>query len=259
MDKISKKKKVIYSIISILIFLGFWQFITTFTVAKETTPPPLEVFQFIINGFKNNIGEYTLLGHILISLRRVLTGFIAGTISGVVIGISMGVNRTTKAILSPFFEVFRQIPPIAWIPLAILWFGIGEFPKYFIIFIGTFVNVTLNSYDAAVNVDEDLIGAAEVLGSSNIDIFFQVILPSCVPEIFNGMQVGLSVSWMGVLAAEMVSSFAGIGWIIIRGSDTGNIAQVLAGMVIIGLIGLSLSAFMRLVERRLTIWNQQGT
>lgn len=257
MDEISKKKKIIYSIFSLLIFIGLWQFITTFTVAKDTTPPPIEVIQFLINGFRTNIGEYTLLGHILISLRRVLTGFGVGTILGVIMGISMGINRTTKAILSPFFEVFRQVPPIAWIPLAILWFGIGEFPKYFIIFIGTFVNVTLNSYDAAMNVDQEIIGAARVLGSNDLDIFLNVVLPSSVPQIFNGMQVGLSVSWMGVLAAEMVSSFAGIGWVIIRGSDTGNIAQVLAGMVIIGTIGLSLSTLMRQTERRLTVWNQQ--
>ena len=100
----------------------------------------------------HNIGQQTILGHVLISVIRVLTGFAIGAVSGIILGISMGVNKYARAIVRPFFEVFRQIPPIAWIPMAILWFGIGEVPKVFIIFIGTFVNVTLNSYAGSSQV-----------------------------------------------------------------------------------------------------------
>lgn len=260
MNKINLKtlEKPIWALIAILGFLCLWQFLTTYTEIRLTTPKPLEVFKFLFWSITNKLGPKTILGHISISIVRVLTGFTIGSVLGIICGIAMGVNNYAKAIVRPFFEVFRQIPPIAWIPMAILWFGIGEVPKIFIIFIGTFVNVTLNAYAGSSQVNSTIIGAAKMLGSNNKDIFLHVILPSSVPQIFNGMQVGFSVSWMGVLAAEMVSSFAGIGWVIIRGSDTSNIPQVLSGMISIGVVGLLLSALMRYIERRLTLWNRTG-
>ena len=212
--KLSDFEKPIWAVISIIGFLIVWQLLTTYTPIKITTPKPLEVFKFLVWSLTHNIGQQTILGHILISIFRVLTGFAIGAVTGVILGISMGVNKYARAIVRPFFEVFRQIPPIAWI--------------------------------------------AKMLGSNDRDIFLHVILPASVPQIFNGMQVGFSVSWMGVLAAEMVSSFAGVGWVIIRGSDTANIPQVLAGMIAIGIVGLLLSSLMRYIEKRLTIWNSTG-
>lgn len=258
MKNLYKLERVFYAILSILIVLALWQFVVSYTTVGLTTPKPISVFKYLIHSLNHKLGKYTIIGHALLSVRRVLIGFIIGTISGVLLGISMGINKTIKAIVKPFFEIFRQIPPIAWIPMAILWFGLGETPKIFIIFIGTFVNVLLNTYEATINVDPILIGAAKMLGADKKGIFFRVILPSTVPQIFNGMQVGFSVSWMGVLAAELVSSYAGIGWVIIRGSDTANIEQVMTGMIVIGLVGLILSSLMRYIERRLTIWNSKG-
>lgn len=251
-------EKPAWAIVAILGFLLLWHFITTYTSVELTTPKPLEVFKFLLWSIANKLGPKTIIGHVQISIVRVLIGFAVGTILGIICGISMGVNNHAKAVILPFFEVFRQIPPIAWIPMVILWFGIGEVPKIFIIFIGTFVNVTLNAYAGSSNVNPIIIGAARMLGSNKRDIFTHVILPASVPQIFNGMQVGFSVSWMGVLAAEMVSSFAGIGWVIIRGSDTANIPQVLSAMIAIGMVGLLLSALMRYIERRLTSWNVTG-
>ena len=248
-------EKIIYTVLALATFILAWQYITTFTLAKSTTPQPLEVFEMLFKSMANPIGQYTIWGHLLVSLKRVLIGFSIGTISGIVVGIGMGSSRYIKSIVKPIFEMLRPIPPIAWIPLAILWFGIDETTKYFIIFISAFTNVTLNSFMAASNVDPVLIGAARMLGTNEKDIFTRVILPSCTPQIFAGMQVGLSTSWMGVLAAEMVRSSEGLGWIIIRGSDTANISQVLVGMIVIGVVGLLLSSIMRNIERRLCSWN----
>src|SRR5699024_5921707 len=137
--------------------------------------------------------------------------------------------------------LLRPIPPIAWISLVILFFGIGELPKYIICGIGAFTNVTLNSYTAAKNVDLQLIGCAKMLGTSEKGILFRVILPSCTPQIFAGMQVALSTAWMAVLAAEMVGAREGCGWMIQRGSDTLNITLVMVGMIVIGTVGLILA------------------
>ncbi|MFV0503988.1 MAG: ABC transporter permease [Lachnospirales bacterium] len=257
MTKIFKlnKEKIFYTTLALASFILIWQYVTTFTSAKNTTPQPLEVFKLLFKSMKDPIGPYTIWGHLAVSLRRVLIGFSMGSITGIICGISMGTFRYIRAIVKPIFEMLRPIPPIAWIPLAILWFGIGETTKYFIIFISAFTNVTLNSFTAAINIDPRLIGAAKMLGTTEREIFTRVILPTCTPQIFAGMQVGLSTSWMAVLAAEMVRSSEGLGWIIIRGSDTANIAQVLVGMIVIGGVGLLLASIMRNIERRLCSWN----
>lgn len=250
-----KTEKTVYAVIAIACFFLAWSFITTFTAAKETTPGPLQVLKLLISSISTPIGKYTLYGHLYYSLRRVIIGYSVATVLGIIIGIAMGTSRYAEAIIKPIFEMLRPIPPIAWIPLIILWFGVGELPKYAIIFIGSFTNVTLNAYTGAQRVDQTLIGCARMLGTSDRDIFLRVILPSCTPQIFAGMQVALSTAWMAVLAAEMVGAQEGCGWIILRGSDTTNIPLVLVGMVVIGAVGLLLATIMRMVERRLCSWN----
>ncbi len=258
----SKKKgdreAVIYAILAIASFFVFWWFITTFTAAKQTTPGPIEVIQLLIKSLFEPIGNYTIFGHLMVSLRRVAVGFSVATILGIIFGIAMGTSDWARAIIKPIFELLRPIPPIAWIPIVILFFGIGELPKYVITGIGAFTNVTLNAYTAAENVDPELIGAAKMLGTDEKGIFFRVILPSCTPQIFAGMQVALSTSWMAVLAAEMVGAQEGCGWLILRGNDTLNIALVMVGMIVVGVVGFLLATIMRMAERRFCLWNRMG-
>ena len=248
-------EKTLYAVAAIASFFVLWWFLTTFTPVKETTPGPIEVLQLLLTSFYTPIGSEVIIGHLLVSLRRVLVGFSVATIIGIVLGIAMGTSRWAEAIFKPIFELLRPIPPIAWISLVILFFGIGETSKYILCGIGAFTNVTLNAYTGAQNVDPELIGCARMLGTSERDIFFRVILPSCTPQIFAGMQVALSTSWMAVLAAEMVGAQEGCGWMIQRGSDTLNITLVMVGMIVIGLVGMFLAALMRTIERRLCSWN----
>ncbi|WP_300252692.1 ABC transporter permease [uncultured Subdoligranulum sp.] len=248
-------EKTLYAVAAIASFFVLWWFLTTFTPVKETTPGPIEVLQLLLTSFYTPIGSEVIVGHLLVSLRRVLVGFSVATIIGIVLGIAMGTSRWAEAIFKPIFELLRPIPPIAWISLVILFFGIGETSKYILCGIGAFTNVTLNAYTGAQNVDPELIGCARMLGTSERDIFFRVILPSCTPQIFAGMQVALSTSWMAVLAAEMIGAQEGCGWMIQRGSDTLNITLVMVGMIVIGLVGMFLAALMRTIERRLCSWN----
>ena len=248
-------EKTLYAVAAIASFFVLWWFLTTFTPVKETTPGPIGVLQLLLTSFYTPIGSEVIVGHLLVSLRRVLVGFSVATIIGIVLGIAMGTSRWAEAIFKPIFELLRPIPPIAWISLVILFFGIGETSKYILCGIGAFTNVTLNAYTGAQNVDPELIGCARMLGTSERDIFFRVILPSCTPQIFAGMQVALSTSWMAVLAAEMVGAQEGCGWMIQRGSDTLNITLVMVGMIVIGLVGMFLAALMRTIERRLCSWN----
>ena len=253
-----KAEKSVYAALAIATFFLAWAFITTFTAARETTPGPVQVIRLLFTSFFEPIGRYTIYGHLYYSLRRVLVGYTVAAVSGIVVGISMGTSRYAEAIIKPLFELIRPIPPIAWIPLVILWFGVGELPKYAIIFIGSFTNITLNAYTGAQRVDPTLIGCARMLGTSDRDIFLRVILPSSLPQIFAGMQVALSTAWMAVLAAEMISSYEGAGWIINMGMNTGDTVLILVGMISIAIVGFALANIMRILERRLCSWTVRG-
>jgi len=248
---------ILFAVLSIITFLLVWHLSVSLTRIGKLIPPPLAVLEFFFKSFVKPIGTYTIVEHTLISLRRVMIGYIMGVTLGVIAGVGMGVSKTFEAIFKPIFEMLRPIPTIAWIPLVILWFGVGETQKHFIIFYGTFVNVTLNAYSGVMRVDTVLMGAAKMLGATDNQLLLKVILPATVPSIFAGMQTGLSAGWMGVIAAEMVKSSEGLGWTIIMGQETANTTQILAGMVAIAIIGLLLATVMRVLERRLCRWNER--
>jgi NitT/TauT family transport system permease protein/sulfonate transport system permease protein len=255
----SDRQNIFWALAAFCSILISWQATVTFTLGGAALPGPSKVLNEFFKSFYTPIGQYTLLGHIGWSLYRVLVGFTAASLLGVVVGLAMGWSKLAKAIIGPVFEWLRPIPALAWIPLAILWFGIGETTKYFIIFVGTFTNVTLNAYAGARQVDPVLIGASRMLGAKKNQVFTRVVLPSSVPQIFAGLQLGFSTSWMSVLAAEMVRSSEGAGWIIIMGQNTGNTTQIIVGIIAIGLVGLCLATLMRGVERGLCSWNIRGT
>ena len=139
-----------------------------------------------------------------------------------------------------------------------IWFGLGSANKIFIIFIASFTYVTINSYEGARNVDPQLIGAARMLGASRTRIFTHIIFPSSVPYIFAGLQISLGVSWAAEVAAEIIYSQSGVGWIITMGMNNGNFTQIIVGMIAIGVIGYLLSTLMRAIEGRLCRWNRQA-
>lgn len=235
-----------------------WQGISSVIVNKNALPSPMVVFVRFFKSFVQPIGPYTIIGHVGMSLQRVVIGYLAATVLGVSIGLLMAWFKSAEALIKPLFELIRPIPPLAWIPMAIIWFGIGELTKYFIIFIATFTTITLNAYEGAKSVDPVLIGAGQMLGASQRQVFFTIVLRGAVPQIFAGLQVALSSGWMAVLAAEMVRSMDGVGWIIIRGMEVGDTTQILVGMIAIAIVGFLLAQVMRLLERRLCEWNIQG-
>ncbi|MDP2791109.1 MAG: ABC transporter permease subunit, partial [Rectinemataceae bacterium] len=151
----------------------------------------------------------------------------------------------------------RPIPPIAWIPISIVWFGIGEGSKWFLIFLAAFVPVTLNSVSGARSVDPLLIKCGEMLGASKQYIFKSIVLPFSVPYIFSGLQVGLAGAWATVVAAEMIRSTEGVGWIIISSMDTNDVTQGLVGIFGIGIVGFVLATIMRKVEDHLCAWTKR--
>ena len=245
--------------VSISLFLLLWYFATEGTELGKILPGPLEVVAAFLRSFVEPIGKYTIVQHALFSLTRVMIAYLAALAAGVTLGLGMGRSRLIEALFRPFYEMIRPIPPIAWISISILWFGLGEMAKYFIIFLGAFSIITYNSFAGVSAVDPVYIGAAKMLGAKKHQIFTTVILPAAVPYIFSGMQVGLSTAWATVVAAEMVRSSEGVGWIIVCGMEINNTTQILVGIIAIGVIGLILAVILREMERRLTIWNSSET
>jgi len=253
-----KVKAIVYGVTTFAVLLLLWQVAVMTSNSQIDFPTPFEVIRRFIYMIFNKTGNYTIIGHVLWSFSRVLVGFSIACILGVILGLTMGWFDYVRAIFQPVFDLLRPIAPLAWIPLAILWFGIGEQYKYFLIFIAAFVPFTLNSFSGVSHVDKQLIGAAKMLGASNTQVFFEIVVPSAIPSIFSGAQVALSNAWMTMLAAEMVRSSEGIGWLIIAGQSINDMTQMIAGMLGIGIVGFLLATGMSLLERRCLVWNNQG-
>ena len=251
-------KDSVYGLISVCVFLCIWAFGVRTSDIGIVMPGPGKVIYEFIQSFFVPIGKYTMPGHILWSLYRVLPAYIVGSVLGIVIGIAMGWFRYVNSFLRPLYEMIRPIPPIAWIPISIVWFGIGEPSKYFIIFLAAFSAITMNAFAGVRSVDPELIGAARMLGANNRQVFTTIVLPSCVPHIFAGLQIAIGSSWATVVAAEMVRSSEGVGWVIIRGQDSNSTVQIMVGIVAIGIIGFALAVLMRWIEARLCAWNVRG-
>lgn len=196
--------------------------------------------------------------HILISLRRMLIPYVFGGFFGVLVGVLMGWYKAADAIFMPYIQMLRPIPPIAWIPLSIIWFGFDEGSKYFLIFLACFFTIALTTYNGVHSVDETLVRASKMLGANDRQLFLTIVLPTTVPYIFSGLQVALGSARATIVAAEMIRSSEGVGWLIVRGQDVGNMTQIMIGIVAIALTGLLITTLMRVLESKLCAWTVRG-
>lgn len=251
----SERLKPFYPVLSFVTLFLVWQFFA-WRNKGVALPYPADVWEQAKQMIFHPLGERSLLEHIGFSMRRVLSGFTIAITCGITLGLSRGWFPLVDKITKPIFEVLRPIPPLAWIPLSILWLGVGEGPMIFICFISAFVITTLTSYTGMRYVDPLLLDAARSFGSSRSQQFFNVALPSCLPSIFTGLQQGIGSAWMGVVAAELVGAREGVGYIIILSLDMAMPSMTIVGMIIIGAIGASLATALRFIERRLCPWRR---
>lgn len=247
---------IVWGAASIGTFLLLWYFVTRGTRLGTLIPGPHIIIISLFKGIFGQVGRHSIVMHAVYSLIRVMAGFALGSALGIVVGLIMGWSRVAEAIIAPLYRIIRPIPPIAWIPISIIWFGLGESAKIFLIFLSSFANVTLNAWAGSRNVERELIGAAKMLGANQRQVFFTIVLPSSVPQIFAGLQVAMSSSWSTVLAAEMVRSSEGLGWMIVAGMENSDIVQILTGIVAIGVVGFLLANIMRKLEAVLCRWNK---
>lgn len=246
----------LYSV-SLISFFLIWHNAANSELLGKGLATPWEVLQKMIYMTKMRLAGKGLFGHIWASTYRVLYGFALASIFAIPLGLFMALNRYVNAIVKPVFDIFKPMPPIAWISIAILWFGIGEPSKIFIIFIGTFVPCLLNAYNGVRLIEPELYDVVRVLGGNNRDEIFQVSFPASFPAIFAGLQISLSSAWTCVIAAELVSARAGMGWIIIQGMKLSQPSLVIGGMFIIAFVALGTSLALTYLEKWLCPWKRE--
>jgi ABC-type nitrate/sulfonate/bicarbonate transport system permease component len=241
-----------------LILLLIWQGLSSAGVIPAyKLPSPLEIFY----GFGGLALEgmppgHLLHKHILYSLVRVGLGFGMAAALAVPLGLLMGWSDKIRRFFRPVLEVIRPIPPLAWIPIAILWFGIGIPSAAFIIFLGAFFPILLNTISGVLAINPTLVEAALSLKAREKDIFFKVLLPGSIPSIFVGLRIAVGIGWMTLVAAEFtgVREGYGLGYMIMTARDIQRPDEILAGMLVIGLIGLLIDVVLRKVEVRVIPW-----
>jgi ABC-type nitrate/sulfonate/bicarbonate transport system permease component len=189
------------------------------------------------------------------SLKREIVAFLWAT-SAIPLGIAMGWSKVVNEQVDPLVEVLRPVPPLAWIPLSILWFGIGDVQNQFIIFLGIFFPVLLNTIMGVRNIEPNLVRAARCLGASEIRVLRRIVLPAALPQIVTGIRVGLGVGWMALVAAELVGANSGLGFLINDARTLLRTDIVIVGMITIGVVGLLIDRTIRVSGRRLMPWSR---
>ncbi|MBC7685585.1 MAG: ABC transporter permease [Bdellovibrionales bacterium] len=238
-------KHAIPSLILMALLVALWWVVVVKTDSL-IFPTPGQV----VTGTLELAADGTLWEHIRASLFRVGTGFLIAVLVAVPVGLWMGRVDAVYRTLNPVFQIMRPISPIAWIPLAILWFGVGDVSPVFLIFIAAVFPMIVQTAAGVHTIERRYLHAAENFGVSRATLFRRVIVPAVLPEIVVGMRIGLGVAWLVVVAAEMIALHSGLGYLIIDSRNAGNRYDlVIAGMIIIGLIGLMLDGLMRLLER----------
>lgn len=243
-------------ILSPLAFIALWQLLCSAGVLGAT-PSPVEAARALGRLFTlgDPIFGRSVWAHILASLYRVLWGFALAALAGTGLGLLMGWYRKVYYALHPLVEMIRPIPPFAWIVLAILWFKIGNAPAIFIVFLGAFFPILLNTVSGVESFDRVLGEAAATLGASRRQVLLRVVFPSALPQVFTGLRVGLGVGWMSLIAAEMAGvGVVGLGVMIQATLSNWDLDYAVAFMVVIGAAGFLLDMLMRRAERYFLRW-----
>jgi ABC-type nitrate/sulfonate/bicarbonate transport system permease component len=238
-------------------FLVVWECVSIFgqrinPQLDVMLPPPTAVISAAADLMRRGV----LFTHIFDSLYRVLLAVGTATVLGVPLGLAMGWSSRFRAVVDPLLEFVRPIPPLAWIPLSILWFGIGDVQIVYIIFLAAFFPVVLNSLAGARDVDTYLVRAGLSLGARPRELFVTVVLPAALPHIFTGMRVGLGIGWMALVAGELVAAPSGLGYMINNARTLFRSDYILLGMVLIGVLGLVLDYLMRQAARFAMPWHR---
>lgn len=253
------KYRATISTASVVVVLVFWQIAGTFHwIDPLLLPAPIDVARSAIDLSINGYQQVSLGWNILVSVARALAAFIVAILIGVPLGLLMGINPVLNAVLDPFVQFLRPLPKIALIPLTVVWFGIGEGSKFFLIFIASVLSIMVGAAAAVDGVGRDRVRAARILGASQSQVFRYVILPAALPEIFTSIRLSIGIGWTALIAAELVAATSGLGWMVLNAGNYLRTDVVIVGILLLGGIGYLLDAALVLLRRRFAPWAGKG-
>jgi taurine transport system permease protein len=237
--------------------IALWWLLTTATglVTSARFPSPAEFWTSLtqING--RGYAGASLASHAMHSLKLVIMGFLVAIATGVPLGLWMGWDRRVEALINPVFLIIRPIPPLAWIPLAILWLGLGDAAKIMVIWFSAFVPSVINSFAGVRNIDRPVLEAARMLGTPISRMVREVIVPAASPMIFTGLRLSLQASWTTLVAAELVGALVGVGFVLNMAQQDIYPGMILVGMLTVGILGFATTWLLGQAERRALAWN----
>ncbi|MHC5231860.1 ABC transporter permease subunit [Brucella sp. LJL56] len=243
------------SLVTALILLGLWFLVTGMGWVKPLfLPSPFAVYGKFVVAMTDGVANSTLAEHTLASLGRVLGAFAIACITAIPIGIMMGMSNVVRGVLDPIIEFYRPLPPLAYLPLIIIWLGIGEFPKVFLIFLAIFAPMAIAARAGVRSVSTEQIHAAYAMGASRTQVITQVIMKAAMPEIFTGMRIGIGVGWTTLVAAEMVAAHRGLGFMVLNAAQFLASDTVIMGIIVIGVFAFAFDLLIRYMEKVLIPW-----
>jgi ABC-type nitrate/sulfonate/bicarbonate transport system permease component len=239
------------TIFSLVAGVTAWWLVVALGLANPVLLPPPDT---VVRAIVAMVAEGTLFRHVLVSLARAVGGFLLATAIGVPLGILLGRSARAFAIVDPWVELLRPVPPIAVLPLVVLWFGIGEESKLVVVFYGAIFPILINTIHGVRSVDNTRIRAARALGATERQIFYLVVLPAAVPSIVTGLRLGAGMAIFVLVAAELLGSTAGLGWLIMDSREHFFTDRIMVGIVALGLMGYLINRSLLGLERRLVRW-----
>ena len=243
------------SVGTVVVLMLLWWLVTRLGLIKPLfLPSPAAVWQQFYEYLTGAANDKPLWDHMLASVLRVTVAFWAAFLTAVPVGIAMGMSRVARGIFDPPIEFYRPLPPLAYLPLIIIWFGIDEMPKVLLIYLACFAPLALAARSGMKSAAPEQINAAYSMGASYGQVIRHVILPSALPEILVGMRIAIGFGWTTLVAAEMVAANVGLGQMVLNASNFLRTDIVIMGIIVIGVVAYAFDLFMRWVERKLVPW-----
>ena len=243
------------SLATAIVLIALWFLVTeTGWVKPLFLPSPVAVWDKFVLALTDGVSNSTLAEHTMASLGRVVSAFLLALVTAVPIGILMGVNRFVRGLFDPIIEFYRPLPPLAYLPLIIIWLGIGEFPKVFLIYLAIFAPMAIAARAGVRSVSTEQVHAAYAMGGTRGQVISQVILKAALPEIFTGMRIGIGVGWTTLVAAEMVAANRGLGFMVLNAAENLESDTVIMGIFIIGIFAFAFDLLIRYLEKALIPW-----
>lgn len=243
------------SIVSVILLLAIWAVTTHLGWIKPLfLPAPAAIGDALLQALDGELDGEPLWIHVASSLLRIMGAFALAAALGIPLGLLMGMNRIARGILDPAIEFYRPLPPLAYLPLMIIWFGIGETSKILLIFLACFAPVALAARSGVLSASQDQVNAARSMGASRLQVLLHVVLPAALPEILVGLRIGMGVGWTTLVAAEMIAAHSGIGQMVLNASNFLRTDVVMMGILLIGIFAGLFEFGMRRLERILVPW-----